>query len=217
MNNLKKLYNEKVVPTAMEKFTLKSPLAVPRMEKVVLNIGTGNANDEKAIELREQTLQRISGQKPVRTKARMSISNFKIREGMTVGLMVTLRGDRMYDFIEKLINVTFPRVRDFRGIRPESIDKQGNLNLGIREHNAFPEINFDEVERLHGLEISVHMTGSDRTKSEYVLRALGFPFAEAGTVTRGGSESLDSELSPKAAAEAAKAQAKEAKLKAQEK
>lgn len=216
MNNLKKLYNEKVVPAAKEKFGVKSPLAVPRMEKVVLNIGTGNANDDKAIELREQTLQRISGQKPVRTKARMSISNFKIREGMTVGLMVTLRGERMYDFIEKLINVTFPRVRDFRGIRPESIDKQGNLNLGIREHNAFPEINFDEIERLHGLEISVHMTGGSREKSEFVLRALGFPFAEAGSVVK-GAPSLDNELSPKAAAEAAKQKAKEAKLKAQEK
>ncbi len=217
MNNLKKLYNEKVVAAAMEKFGVKSPLAIPRMEKVVLNIGTGNAGDDKAIELREQTLQRISGQKPVRTKARMSISNFKIRQGMTVGLMVTLRGARMYDFIEKLINVTFPRVRDFRGIRPESIDKQGNLNLGIREHNAFPEINFDEVERLHGLEISVHMTGANRERSEFVLRALGFPFGETGTVSRGGSDSLDSELSPKAAAEAAKQKAKEAKLKAQEK
>jgi large subunit ribosomal protein L5 len=213
MNNLKKLYNEKVVATAMEKFGVKSPLAVPRMEKVVLNIGTGNTGDEKAIELREQTLQRITGQKPVRTTARMSISNFKIRAGMTVGLMVTLRGERMYDFVEKLINITFPRVRDFRGIRPESIDKQGNLNLGIREHNAFPEINFDEIERLHGLEISVHMTGNSRDKSEYVLRALGFPFAEAGTVAKKGSN-LDNELSPKAAAEAAKQRAKEEKAKA---
>lgn len=215
MNNLKKIYIEKVVPAAKEKFGVVSPLAVPRMEKIVLNIGTGNANDDKAIELREQTLQRITGQKPVRTRARKSISNFKIREGMTVGLMVTLRGSRMYDFMEKLINVTLPRVRDFRGVRPESIDKQGNLNIGVREHNAFPEINFDEVERLHGLEISVHMTGGNREKSEFVLRALGFPFAEAGSVVK-GAPSMDTELSPKAAAEAAKQKAKEAKLKAQE-
>lgn len=197
MNNLKKHYTENIVPKAKKEFKLSSPLAVPRMEKVVINIGTGKiASDDKTVEMMENTLQRITGQKPIATTARKSISNFKLRKGMKIGLAVTLRGPRMYDFIEKLINITLPRVRDFRGLRPEAIDAQGNLNIGIREHNAFAEVGRDEIERLHGLQISVRMTGNDRERSEYILRELGFPFAKKGEVEK--RSTTDNELSPKA-------------------
>lgn len=192
MNDLKKLYIEKIVPTAMKEFQVSTPLAIPRLDKVVLNIGTGRArDDERLFETMQQTLVRITGQKPVVTIARQSISNFKVRQGMRVGLKVTLRGAQMYDFLQKLIHVTLPRIRDFRGIRPEAIDANGNLNIGIREHNAFPEVRLDEIERLHGLEIAVHLTGKNRERGEYVLRALGFPFAEKGALSRGGATELE--------------------------
>jgi large subunit ribosomal protein L5 len=211
MSNLKKLYFEKVLPAAKKQFGITADLAIPRMEKIVINIGTGNSlADEKDKEMMKNTLIRITGQKPVETLARKSISNFKIRKGMKVGLKVTLRGTRMYDFMEKLVNITLPRVRDFRGIRPESIDKQGNLNIGIREHNAFAEIHFDEIERIHGMEISVHMTNHNKEMSEFVLRGLGFPFAEAGVLRRGG-ESIDRELSSQLQAKEDKSKKKDKK------
>ncbi|MFC1640600.1 50S ribosomal protein L5 [Patescibacteria group bacterium] len=196
MNNLKKKYFEEIMPAAKKDLKISSSLGVPRMEKVVLNIGTSQAqDDDRLLEVMTDTLTRISGQKPVATKARKSISNFKIRKGMNVGMSVTMRGDRMYDFAEKLIDITLPRIRDFRGLRPEAIDQQGNLNVGIREHNVFPEINIDEIERLHGLEVSVRMTGGEREASEYILRALGFPFAERGKLEK--KASVDDELSNK--------------------
>jgi len=154
-------------------------LAVPRLEKVVINVGTSQGlKDAKYNEGVEATLKRITGQRPVKTLARQSISNFKIRAGQTVGLMVTLRSGRMYDFLDKLINVTLPRVRDFRGLDPKNIDQSGNLNLGLKEHLAFPEIKSDEVEKIHGLQITVVTTAKNKTEGLALLRELGFPFSK---------------------------------------
>lgn len=176
MNNLRKKYNKEIVPALKKDLNLKNAMAVPRIDKVVLNVGVGKGlKDEKFIDNVESTLIRITGQKPVKTKARKSISAFKIREGMTVGLKVDLRGDRMYDFIEKLIKVSLPRVRDFQGLSLKSFDKQGNYTIGIKEHIIFPEIKADEVENLHGLEIIISTTAKDDESAKKLLLALGFP------------------------------------------
>ncbi len=177
MNNLRKKYNEKILPALKEELGLKNVMAVPRIEKVILNIGVGKGlKDEKFIDNAEATLVRITGQKPVRTKARKSISAFKIREGMTVGLKVSLHGDKMYDFIERLINVSLPRVRDFQGLSLKSFDGQGNYTIGVKEHNIFPEIKADEIENLHGLEIVITTTVKDDEVAKKLFLALGFPF-----------------------------------------
>ena len=177
MNNLKKQYKEKIVPALMEKFGYKSNLQVPLLEKVVLNVGVGkgvkDADYQKAV---EETLKRISGQKPVRTKAKKSVSNFKIRAGMVVGMSVILRKERMWDFVEKLVKVTLPRVRDFRGISNTSFDKTGNYSLGFKEHLAFPEISPDEVETIHGIEVTIKTTAKNIDEGKELLNLLGFPF-----------------------------------------
>ena len=160
-----------------ERFKYANALAVPRMSKVTINVGTGKAlQDDKLLDFIVGTLTRISGQKTVFTKARKSIATFKIRAGMTVGVRVTLRGDRMYDFIEKLINVTLPRVRDFQGLDKKSVDGNGNLSLGFKEHIAFPEIRSDEIERIHGLEVTVTTTAKTHDEGVELLMILGFPF-----------------------------------------
>ncbi len=172
-------YNKEIVPALKEKFGYKNVNAVPKLKKVVLNVGiNSNKKDAKFFDVVESVLTRISGQKPVKTRARKSISNFKIREGMVVGMMVTLRGKRMYDFLEKLLNITFPRVRDFRGISAKIIDKQGNLNFGFKEFIAFPEIGVDEVENMHGVEVSVQSTAGRKDVGEALYRLLGFPFKD---------------------------------------
>jgi len=174
-----KFYQKQVVPELKKQFGYKNDLQVPKIEKVVLNVGLSKGlKDSNYIEAIESTLTRISGQKPIKTKARKSISNFKIRQGMIIGMKVTLRGKRMYDFVEKLIKVTLPRVRDFRGLAPKSIDKEGNLNIGIKEHISFPEIKADEIERLHGLEVAVASTAKSREEGKALFVALGFPFSE---------------------------------------
>lgn len=163
----------------MKQFGYTNQLAVPRIDYVVVNVGVGrNKGDEKFIATVEQTLKRITGQKPVWTKAKKSIAAFKIREGQTVGAKVTLRGKRMEDFLMKFISVSLPRIHDFRGISSKSVDAQGNLTLGFHEHLSFPEIRPDEVERVHGLEVSVHNTAHDRGKGLALLKLLGFPFQQ---------------------------------------
>lgn len=176
---LKEHYLKKVVPELKKQFGYKNEMQVPKLQKVVLNAGLSKGlKDATFIDNVESTLTRITGQKPVKTKARKSISNFKIREGMVVGMKVTLRGARMYDFIEKLIKVTLPRVRDFRGLDWKILDNKGNLNLGITEHIAFPEIRSDEIERIHGLELSLVSTAKNKNEAQALFKALGFPFKE---------------------------------------
>lgn len=177
MSRIKEKYNKVVLPALKEKFGYKNNLAVPKIDKVVVNVGTGKGlSDARFNEVVEDTLQRITGQRPVKVGAKKSISNFKIRKGLVVGMIVNLRGKRMDDFIDKLINVTFPRVRDFRGLDDKSIDPQGNLNIGFTEHIAFPEIKSDEVEKIHGLQISVVTTAKTKEEGLELLTLLGFPF-----------------------------------------
>ncbi len=160
-----------------EKFGYGNDLAVPKISKVVLNVGIGRAKDDpKSKEFAENTLTRITGQKPVFTKAKKSVSAFKVREGMIVGLKVTLRGQRMWDFLTRLVGVALPRVRDFRGLNQKSVDQQGNLNIGFNEHIVFPEIKPDEVEKLHGLEVAITTSAKNYEEGFELLKLLGFPF-----------------------------------------
>ncbi len=176
-NNLYKKYKEKIVPKLKEELSLKSVMNVPRLDKVVINVGVGKHVKESGyIDNVENTLRQITGQKPVRTKAKKAISNFKVREGMEIGVVVTLRGKKMYDFVEKLLAITFPRIKDFRGISPKAFDKGGNYNLGIKENLAFPEIKVDEIDKTHGLEVTVCTTASDAHGARILLNHLGFPF-----------------------------------------
>jgi large subunit ribosomal protein L5 len=177
--SLLKVYQKSVIPELKKQFGYKNDLEIPKIEKVVLNVGLSKGlKDANFLEAIESTMSRISGQKPVKTKAKKSISNFKIREGMVIGMKVTIRGKRMYDFVEKLVKVTLPRVRDFRGLDQKSLDKEGNLNIGIKEHIAFPEIKADEIERLHGLEVAIVSTAKSREEGKALFSALGFPFKE---------------------------------------
>lgn len=173
-------YKKDVIPAMVAKFGYKNPAAVPKLKKVTINVGLSHGIKEpKFIDIAQETVRAITGQQPQKTLAKKSISNFKIRKGMTVGMAVTLRGARMYDFMEKLIRVTFPRVRDFRGVSPSSFDARGNYTVGFKENIAFPEIRPDEVERLHGLEVTIVTGASSREEGLALLRALGFPFREA--------------------------------------
>ena len=182
MISLKEKYNKKVVPAMIEKFHYKNKMAVPRIEKVVLNIGFGKlvsakTSDEKKKILKdvESNLVLITGQKPVVTKARKSISGFKLREGSPVGIMVTLRKKRMTDFLERLIHITLPRTRDFSGIKTSSFDKKGNLTIAIKEHISFPEILPEKVKKIFSLEITVVTTADNREEGLELLRLMGFP------------------------------------------
>lgn len=176
----KELYTKKVKPALKQEFGFKNDLAVPRILKVSINVGVGRfSKDKNYIEGVVSTVSRITGQKPVLVKAKKSISAFKVREGMIVGVAVTIRGDRMYDFLEKLINVTFPRVRDFRGIDSKNVDKTGNISIGFREHLAFPEIRADEVDNVHGLEINITTSAKSRAEGVQLFTLLGFPFKKA--------------------------------------
>lgn len=175
--SLQELYKKEITPKLKEKFGYANNMAVPKLMKVVVNVGVGkNTKDKAYIDNVVGSLGRITGQKPVLCKAKKSISAFKVREGNIVGVMVTLRGKMMYDFIDKLINITFPRVRDFRGIENKGMDKQGNFTIGFKEHLAFPEIKADEVEKTHGLEISVATTAKSREEGFELLKLMGFPF-----------------------------------------
>lgn len=174
---LQESYKKEILPKLKEKFGYKNNLQAPRLVKVVVNVGVGrNAKDKSYVENAEKSLTRITGQKPMLTKAKKAISAFKIRQGMVIGVAVTLRGKRMYDFIDKLVNVSFPRVRDFRGINDSQVDRTGNLTVGFKEHLAFPEIKADEIESTHGLEICIATTAKTRDEGLEFFRLLGFPF-----------------------------------------
>ncbi len=174
-------YRTQVIPALEKALGTTNPHAVPRVTKVVINVGFGNGiKDPKLQEAVVSTLTRITGQKPVLTKAKKSVSAFKIRQGMAIGAKVTLRGRRMYEFLDKLINAALPRVRDFRGISPTAFDGQGNYTLGFKEHLAFPEIRSDEVEKLHGLEVVIAMTAENAKAGRLLMEHLGFPFRASG-------------------------------------
>ena len=175
---LRETYDKKIVPALMERFGRKNRMAVPKLKLVSVNVGmsTNLLKDPKIPETVEATLTRITGQKPVKTLAKKSIASFKVRQGQNIGMKVTLRGARMWHFLEKLIHVTLPRVRDFRGISTKLVDKQGNLSLGFKEYIAFPEIRTDEIEKLHGVQVTVNTTAKNREEGLELFRLLGFPF-----------------------------------------
>lgn len=175
--SFKTFYKTDVVPKLKENFGYKNINAVPTVNSITLNIGLGpGLKDAKFLEVAEKTMTRISGQKPVSTKARKSISGFKIRENMVVGMKVTMRGRRMWDFLEKLVKVSLPRVRDFRGLSDKSFDGHGNYSLGFKEHIAFPEIRSDEIELVHGLQVTIATSAKNNKEAKALLANLGFPF-----------------------------------------
>lgn len=181
MNRLKEIYKKEIIPKMKENFGYKNDLAVPKIEKVTINIGLGEAlkkKDPKITEAAKNTILKITGQVPVETRAKKSISGFKIRKDQVIGLKVTLRKQKMYDFIDKLINVTIPRTRDFRGITQNSLDKKGNLSLGFKEQFIFPEINPQEVEKIHGLGVVITTTAKNKEEGLTLLKLFGFPFKD---------------------------------------
>jgi len=177
MSQLKKYYNDEIVSKLIETFKYNNRLEVPKLDKIVLNMGLGEAiHNVKLLDSAVEELEIISGQKPVITRAKMSIAAFKLREGMPVGCMVTLRQNRMYDFYYKLVNVALARVRDFRGLSSKAFDGYGNYSLGIREHIIFPEIDFDKIDKIKGLNITVVTTVKSDRESKELLKLLGMPF-----------------------------------------
>lgn len=174
---LKLLFQKEVVPALMKEFNYKNPLQVPRLEKITVNMGLGLAiQDPKILDSAVAELAVITGQKPVITKARKSIANFKLRQGMSIGAMVTLRGDRMYEFLDRLLSLALPRVRDFRGVSPKAFDGRGNYSLGIKEQIIFPEINYDKIDRIKGLNITIVTTARTDEEGKRLLELLGMPF-----------------------------------------
>ncbi|MEO8065354.1 MAG: 50S ribosomal protein L5 [Candidatus Doudnabacteria bacterium] len=175
--NLKTIYKEKSVPDLKKAFGLTNPMAVPMVKKVVINVGVGKTlKDPKMLEAIIEDVKNIAGQAPVKTMAKKSIAGFKIRENQVVGLMVTLRGRRMYDFLDKFVNVSLPRVRDFRGLAPKKFDGHGNYNVGIREQIVFPETTREHLEYVFGLEVNIQTSTNDDKKALALLKSLGFPF-----------------------------------------
>ena len=177
MARLQQTYREKIVPDLMAKFGYTSVMQVPRITKITLNMGVGEAiSDKKLIEAATGDLNKIAGQRPVTTKARQAIAGFKIRQGYPIGCMVTLRGVRMYEFLDRLVTVTLPRVRDFRGIPGKAFDGRGNYNLGVKEQIIFPEIEYDKVDKVRGLNISITTTAKSDDEAKALLTAFRFPF-----------------------------------------
>jgi large subunit ribosomal protein L5 len=177
MNRLQEKYQKEAVPALIKAFQYKNVMQVPRIEKVVLNIGLGEAMDNpKALEAAMGDMTTISGQKPVMTKARKSIANFKLREGRIIGTKVTLRGDKMWAFLDRLINASLPRVRDFRGVSPEAFDGRGNYTLGLKDQLIFPEIEYDKIDKLRGMEVTVVTTAQSDDHARLLLQLLGMPF-----------------------------------------
>ncbi|MCP3954085.1 MAG: 50S ribosomal protein L5 [Desulfobacterales bacterium] len=177
MSTLKKLYETEVVPRLNEKFQYKNPMQVPRLEKIILNIGLGEAiNNIKILDSAAEELKMIAGQKPVITRAKKSIAAFKLREGMPIGCKVTLRKKKMYDFFNKLVNVALPRVRDFRGISGKAMDGRGNYTLGVKEQIIFPEIDYDKIDKIKGLNITVVTTAKTDDEGRELLKLMGMPF-----------------------------------------
>nr|WP_249029490.1 50S ribosomal protein L5 [Tannockella kyphosi] len=177
MNRLKERYENEVIKSMMEKFNYSSKMQAPKVEKIVLNIGVGDAvSNSKLLEDAVAELALITGQKPITTKAKKSIAGFKLREGAPIGCKVTLRGERMYEFLDKLVNISLPRVRDFRGVSADSFDGRGNYTLGIKEQLIFPEINFDKVNKLRGMDIVFVTTAKTDEEGRELLTQLGMPF-----------------------------------------
>ncbi|GAA0304436.1 large subunit ribosomal protein L5 [Gracilibacillus halotolerans] len=177
MNTLKEKYNNEVVSSLMEKFNYKSVMEVPKVEKIVVNMGVGDAvQNSKALDMAVEELSQITGQRPVITKAKKSIAGFRLREGMPIGAKVTLRGERMYDFLQKLVDVSLPRVRDFRGISKKAFDGRGNYTLGVKEQLIFPEINYDQVSKVRGMDVVIVTTANTDEEAAELLTQLGMPF-----------------------------------------
>ena len=179
MARLKETYRNEVAPALMQQFGYKSTMQIPRLDKVVLNVGSSEARDNaKVIENIIGDLTLITGQKAVPTKARKSVANYKVREGMTIGAKVTLRGERMYEFVDKLFNFALPRVRDFKGINPDAFDGRGNYALGLKEQLIFPEIEYDKIDKIRGMDICFVTTAQTDEEARALLAALGAPFAK---------------------------------------
>lgn len=174
---LKKRYAEEIAPALLKKFNYRSPMQLPKIEKIVVNMGVGEAaQNSKVLDGAVEDLTQITGQKPIITRAKKSIAGFKLREGMPIGCKVTLRGERMYHFLDKLINVALPRVRDFRGVSPKSFDGHGNYSLGLREQLVFPEIQYDKIDKVRGMDIIIVTTAETDEEARELLTQFGMPF-----------------------------------------
>ena len=179
MARLREAYVNEVAPALMKKFEYKSVMQIPKLDKIVLNVGCGDAKDNpKAIDAIVSDLMQITGQKPYLCKAKKSVANFKLREGMTIGVKVTLRGERMYEFLDRFFNLALPRVRDFRGINPDAFDGRGNYNMGIKEQLIFPEIDYDKVDKVRGMDICFVTTAQTDEEARELLTLMGAPFAK---------------------------------------
>lgn len=177
MNRLEKIYKEEVVPKLMERFGYKNIMQVPRLSKITLNMGVGEAvGNKKVLENAVADMAKIAGQKPIVTKARVSVASFKIRDGWPIGCKVTLRRDRMYEFFDRLVNISLPRVRDFRGVSGRAFDGRGNYNMGVKEQIIFPEIDFDQIDAIRGMDIAISTTARTDEEAKALLEAYGFPF-----------------------------------------
>jgi large subunit ribosomal protein L5 len=185
MARLKDYYQQTVVPKLREQLGIANPMDVPRITKITLNMGVGEAvNDKKVIEKAVADMTRIAGQKPVVTLARKSIATFKIREGQAVGCKVTLRRDRMYEFLDRLVSIAVPRIRDFRGLNPRSFDGRGNYSMGVQEQIIFPEIDYDQIDVLRGMDIIITTTAGTDERGRALLDAFNFPFRQVGSAAR---------------------------------
>ena len=179
MARLKDFYRQEVAPALMKKFSYKSPMQIPRFDKIVINVGAGDAKDNaKAIDNIIEEITAITGQRAVPTYARKSVANFKVRQGMKIGVKVTLRGDRMFEFMDRLFNLALPRLRDFKGINPNAFDGRGNYSLGIKEQLIFPEIEYDKVDKIRGMDIAFVTTASTDEEARALLEMMGAPFAK---------------------------------------
>jgi large subunit ribosomal protein L5 len=179
MARLRDKYKQEIAPALAKEFDIKNPMAIPRIEKIVVNMGLGEASgNSKILDVATDELKSITGQKPVITKAKKSIAAFKLRQGMNIGSMVTLRGERMYEFLDRLISVALPRVRDFRGVSGKAFDGRGNYTLGVREQLIFPEIDFNKVDKTRGMNISIVTTATNDEQARSLLKALGMPFRQ---------------------------------------
>jgi large subunit ribosomal protein L5 len=176
-SRLRERYRQEIVPTLVREFSYTSPMAAPRLEKIVINVGLGEAiQNAKALDAASSDVATITGQKPVITKAKKSIAAFKVRAGMSIGVMVTLRGERMYEFLDRLISVALPRERDFQGVSPNSFDGRGNYNIGLREQLIFPEIEYDRIDKLRGLQVTIATTARNDEEARRLLQLMGMPF-----------------------------------------
>ena len=179
MKNLKERYTKEIIPEMMKKFGYKNPMQVPRIVKLVINRGVGEATQNpKAIDISVAEISKITGQKPLVTKSKKSIAGFKLKENTSIGCVVTLRGRRMYDFVDKLVNICLPKIRDFKGINPKSFDGNGNYTLGIKEQLIFPEVDYDKVDKIRGMDITIVTSANKNEEAHELLKLIGIPFRE---------------------------------------